>query len=46
MGVMENRVEKDNTAFLEKQPMVETLIEHLFLNDASKRHICYLISER
>ena len=42
IGVMENRVEKIIQPFLEKQPMVETLIEHSFLNDASKK--TYLLS--
>lgn len=42
IGVMENRVEKIILPFLEKQPMAETLIDHSFLNDASKK--TYLLS--
>lgn len=37
IGVMESRFEKLIHPFLEKQPLVETLINHSFLNDANKR---------
>lgn len=37
IGVTESRVEKLLRPFLEKQNMMETLVSHSFLNDASKR---------
>jgi serine/threonine-protein kinase HipA len=37
IGVMESRIEKLLGPFLEKQPLVETLVNHSFLNDADKR---------
>ena len=37
IGVIESRVEKLLLPFLEKQNMMDTLVSHSFLNDASKR---------
>lgn len=37
IGVMENRIEKIILLFLEKQPVVQTLISHSFLNDTAKK---------
>lgn len=37
IGVAESRVEKLLNPFLEKQPFMETLVSHSFLNDANKR---------
>jgi len=37
IGVSESRVRKLSTPFLEKQPLVETLIRRSFLNDKCKR---------
>lgn len=37
IGVAENRIEKLMTPYLEKQPLMETLINRSFLTDANKR---------
>jgi serine/threonine-protein kinase HipA len=37
IGVVESRVEKLLKPFLEKQPLLETLISHSFLSEANKR---------
>ncbi|MCX6181417.1 MAG: HipA domain-containing protein [Bacteroidetes bacterium] len=37
IGISENRVEKLLQPFLTSQPLIETLIKHSFLNDASKK---------
>lgn len=37
IGVSENRIEKLMTPFLEKQPLMETLISRSFLTEANKR---------
>lgn len=37
IGVNENRVEKILQPFLEKQPLMEKLVKHSFLNDTCKR---------
>lgn len=37
IGVLESRIEKTLQPFLEKQPLMEKLVSHSFLNDANKR---------
>jgi serine/threonine-protein kinase HipA len=37
IGVLENRIEKIMTPYLEKQPLMESLISRSFLSDANKR---------
>lgn len=37
IGVMESRIDKLMNPFFQKQPLVETLVNHSFLNDANKR---------
>ena len=41
IGVSENRIEKLMAPYLEKQPLMETLISRSFLTEANKR--CYLM---
>jgi serine/threonine-protein kinase HipA len=46
IGVKEKRIEKLLLPFFQKQPLVETLVSHSFLNDANKRGYLLLYSTK
>ena len=46
IGVIETRIEKLLNPFLEKQPFVETLVNHSFLSEANKRDYLQMYSTR
>ena len=46
IGVMETRIEKLLTPFLEKQSYAETLVRHSFLTEANKRGYLLMYSTR
>lgn len=46
IGVAESRIEKLLNPFLEKQPFVETLVNHSFLTDANKRGYLLMYSTK
>ena len=46
IGVIETRIEKLLNPFLEKQPSVETLVNHSFLSEADKRGYLLMYSTR
>lgn len=46
IGVIETRIEKLLNPFLEKQPFVETLVNHSFLSDADKRGYLLMYNTR
>ena len=43
---METRIEKLLNPFLEKQPFVETLVNHSFLSEADKRGYLLMFNTR
>lgn len=46
IGIIETRIEKLLNPFLEKQPFVETLINHSFLSEANKRAYLLMYNTR
>jgi serine/threonine-protein kinase HipA len=46
IGVTEKRIDKLLNPFLQKQPMVETLVSHSFLRDANKRGYILMYSTK